>query len=109
MMRLAITARGSQLAAKVNKPVSSIPQGHDWGNHSATPISHVFQAGADGKKIWPMINDQSWLETTFHSHSAGSRRGDSSSARAFLRRKRRQRRHRSSCATGCMARATATG
>jgi malate dehydrogenase len=25
----------------------------------------VFQAEADGKKVWPIINDQSWLETTF--------------------------------------------
>ena len=25
----------------------------------------LFQAEADGKKVWPMINDQAWLENTF--------------------------------------------
>jgi malate dehydrogenase len=36
-----------------------------WGNHSATQYPDVFQAEADGKKVWPMINDQAWLESTF--------------------------------------------
>ncbi len=65
MMRLDHNRASSQLAAKVNKPVSSIRKVTIWGNHSATQYPDVFQAEADGKKIWPMINDQSWLETTF--------------------------------------------
>ena len=36
-----------------------------WGNHSATQYPDVFQAEVDGKKVWPMINDQAWLEKTF--------------------------------------------
>jgi len=65
MMRLDHNRASSQLAAKVNKPVSAIRKVTIWGNHSATQYPDVFQAEADGKKIWPMINDQSWLETTF--------------------------------------------
>ena len=36
-----------------------------WGNHSATQYPDVFQAEVDGKKVWPMINDQAWLEKNF--------------------------------------------
>ena len=36
-----------------------------WGNHSATQYPDVFQAEANGKKIWPQIDDQAWLENTF--------------------------------------------
>ncbi|TSA14391.1 MAG: malate dehydrogenase, partial [Betaproteobacteria bacterium] len=36
-----------------------------WGNHSATQYPDLFQAEAEGKKVWSLINDQSWLETNF--------------------------------------------
>jgi malate dehydrogenase len=36
-----------------------------WGNHSATQYPDIFQAEADGRKIWPQINDQAWLEKNF--------------------------------------------
>jgi len=65
MMRLDHNRATSQLAHKVGKPVSSIRKVTVWGNHSATQYPDVFQAEADGKKLWPMINDQSWLESTF--------------------------------------------
>jgi malate dehydrogenase len=65
MMRLDHNRATSQLATKVSKPVSSIRKVTIWGNHSATQYPDVFQAEVDGKKIWPMINDQGWLETTF--------------------------------------------
>jgi malate dehydrogenase len=49
----------------VAKPVSSIRKVTVWGNHSATQYPDIFQAEADAKKVWPMINDQTWLEQTF--------------------------------------------
>src|SRR5207237_1208705 len=49
----------------VSKPVSSIRKVTIWGNHSATQYPDVFQAEVEGKKLWPMINDQNWLETNF--------------------------------------------
>src|SRR5262245_28448297 len=36
-----------------------------WGNHSSTQYPDVFHAEADGKKVWPLIDDQGWLESTF--------------------------------------------
>ena len=65
MMRLDHNRATSQLAAKVGKPVSAIRKVTVWGNHSATQYPDVFNAEVDGKKLWPMINDQQWLESTF--------------------------------------------
>jgi malate dehydrogenase len=65
MMRLDHNRASSQLAAKVGKPVSFIRKMTVWGNHSATQYPDVFQAEVDGKKAWPTINDQAWLEKEF--------------------------------------------
>jgi malate dehydrogenase len=65
MMRLDHNRAASQLARKTEKPVSAIRKVTVWGNHSATQYPDVFQAEAEGKKIWSMINDQAWLENTF--------------------------------------------
>jgi malate dehydrogenase len=69
MMRLDHNRAISQLAHKIAKPVSSIRKVTVWGNHSATQYPDVFHAevveGNAAKKIWPMINDQHWLESTF--------------------------------------------
>jgi malate dehydrogenase len=65
MMRLDHNRAASQIAQKINKEVSKIRKITVWGNHSATQYPDVFQAEADGKKVWPMINDQAWLEQSF--------------------------------------------
>ena len=65
MMRLDHNRATSQVAQKLKTDVSKIKKITVWGNHSATQYPDVFQAEADGKKAWPMINDQAWLETTF--------------------------------------------
>jgi malate dehydrogenase len=65
MMRLDHNRSLTQIAQKVGKPVSSIKKMTIWGNHSATQYPDLFQAEADGKKVWPLINDQAWLENTF--------------------------------------------
>ena len=65
MMRLDHNRSVSQLAARIGQPVADIRKVTVWGNHSATQYPDVFQAEADGKKIWPQINDQAWLENTF--------------------------------------------
>jgi malate dehydrogenase len=65
MMRLDHNRAVSQIAQKIQKPVTSIRKVTVWGNHSATQYPDIFQAEADGKKVWPMINDQAWLETSF--------------------------------------------
>ena len=64
MMRLDHNRASSQIAQKIRKEVKSIKKVTVWGNHSATQYPDIFQAEADGKKVWPMINDQAWLENT---------------------------------------------
>jgi malate dehydrogenase len=65
MMRLDHNRATSQVAHKLGKPVTSIRKMTVWGNHSATQYPDVSQAECEGKKAWPMINDQAWLEGTF--------------------------------------------
>jgi len=65
MMRLDHNRAISQVAAKAGKSVAEISKMTIWGNHSATQYPDLFQAEAAGKKLWPMINDQAWLEGAF--------------------------------------------
>jgi malate dehydrogenase len=65
MMRLDHNRAVSQIARKIDKPLSSVRKITIWGNHSATQYPDVFHAECEGKKVWPMINDQDWLEKTF--------------------------------------------
>ena len=65
MMRLDHNRSLTQVAQKIGKPVSAVRKMVIWGNHSATQYPDLFQAECDGKKVWPLINDQQWLETTF--------------------------------------------
>lgn len=64
MMRLDHNRTLSQIAHKLGKPLASIRKVTVWGNHSATQYPDLFQAECEGKKVWPMINDQEWLEKT---------------------------------------------
>ncbi len=62
MMRLDHNRTLTQVAQKIGKPVAGVRKMTVWGNHSSTQYPDVFQAEFEGKKIWPMINDQAWLE-----------------------------------------------
>ena len=65
MLRLDHNRALSQVAQKINQPASCIRKMTVWGNHSATQYPDLFQAECDGKKVWPLINDQDWLEKHF--------------------------------------------
>ena len=65
MMRLDHNRALSQVAAKIGKPVASVRKIVVWGNHSATQYPDLFHAEVDGQKVWPIINDQAWLESAF--------------------------------------------
>ncbi len=65
MMRLDHNRAISQISAKTGKPIASIRKMSIWGNHSATQYPDLFQAEAAGNKVWPLINDQTWLESDF--------------------------------------------
>ena len=69
MMRLDHNRAVSQVAQKIKQDVVSVKKMIVWGNHSATQYPDLFQAevveGNAAKKVWPMINDQAWLEQSF--------------------------------------------
>ena len=65
MMRLDHNRAISQVAQKIGKPIASVRKITVWGNHSATQYPDLFQAECEGRKVWPMINDQAWLEGSF--------------------------------------------
>ena len=65
MMRLDHNRTVSHLAQKIGKPLSFVRKVTIWGNHSSTQYPDVFHAECEGKKVWPMIDDQNWLEKEF--------------------------------------------
>jgi malate dehydrogenase len=65
MMRLDHNRAIALVSQKINKKVSDVRRMTVWGNHSATQYPDLFQAEVEGKKVWPLINDQAWLEGTF--------------------------------------------
>ena len=65
MMRLDHNRALSQAAARAGRPVASLRKLTVWGNHSATQYPDLSQAETDGQKLWPLINDQAWLESAF--------------------------------------------
>jgi malate dehydrogenase len=65
MMRLDHNRALTQVAQKIGQPVSSVRKMVVWGNNSATQYPDLFHAEADGSKVWPLINDQAWLEKDF--------------------------------------------
>ncbi len=65
MMRLDHNRSLTQVAQKVRKPVAGVKKLTVWGNHSSTQYPDIFVTEVDGQKVWPMINDQKWLENDF--------------------------------------------
>jgi malate dehydrogenase len=65
MMRLDHNRALTQVAQKIGKAVAEIRKMTVWGNHSATQYPDIFQAEVNGQRVWPLINDQSWLEKEF--------------------------------------------
>ena len=65
MTRLDHNRAISQLATKLNKPVSSIKKMTIWGNHSTTQYPDLFHCEVDGKNAAAAVNDQQWLDEPF--------------------------------------------
>ena len=66
MMRLDHNRAASQISQKISKPVTSSWERSRSGattRRRNTPT--YFRPKCEGKKVWPMINDQAWLEQTF--------------------------------------------
>ncbi|MGV8899780.1 MAG: malate dehydrogenase [Burkholderiaceae bacterium] len=65
MLRLDHNRALSQIAAKTNKPVTSIEKLFVWGNHSPTMYADYRYATIDGQSVKDMINDQTWNKDVF--------------------------------------------
>jgi malate dehydrogenase len=65
MLRLDHNRALSQVAAKIEQPVTRIKKITVWGNHSATQYPDLFHAEADGRKVVELIGDLAWIEQSF--------------------------------------------
>jgi malate dehydrogenase len=65
MTRLDHNRAISQLAAKLEVPVTAITRMTIWGNHSATQYPDLFHAEVHGKVAAEVVNDEAWLRDTF--------------------------------------------
>jgi malate dehydrogenase len=64
MTRLDHNRALSQLAAKTEKPVSTIKRMTIWGNHSSSQVPDLNQATVDGKSAKELVGE-SWTRETF--------------------------------------------
>lgn len=65
MTRLDHNRAMSQLAMRVNRPVSSIKKMTVWGNHSTTQYPDLSHCEVDGKPAKSLVNDEAWINDTF--------------------------------------------
>ena len=65
MTRLDHNRAVSQLAMRVNRPVSSIKKMTVWGNHSTTQYPDLSHCEVDGRPAKSLVNDDAWINDTF--------------------------------------------
>lgn len=65
MLRLDHNRALSQVAMKLNQPVSHIRKMTVWGNHSSTQFPDLSHAEIDHQKVIDLIKDQTWVENSF--------------------------------------------
>lgn len=88
LMRLDHHRAVSQIAEKINRPITSIEQMCVWGNHSPTMYADYRYATSNGESVQDMITEPDWNTEVFMPKIAGrgaaiiAARGSSSSASA---------------------------
>jgi malate dehydrogenase len=65
MTRLDHNRAVTQIAQKLNKPVTAVKKMTIWGNHSASQYPDLFHCAVDGKNAAAAVNDQAWIENDF--------------------------------------------
>lgn len=65
MTRLDHNRAVTQIAQKLNKPVTAVKKMTIWGNHSASQYPDLFHCAVDGKNAAAAVNDQAWIENEF--------------------------------------------
>ena len=65
MLRLDHNRALSQLAAKINRPVSSLKKMVVWGNHSPTMYADYRFCTSNGDSVKDLVNDHQWNNDVF--------------------------------------------
>lgn len=65
MTRLDHNRAVTQIAQKLNKPVTAVKKMTIWGNHSASQYPDLFHCAVEGKNAAAAVNDQAWIENEF--------------------------------------------
>ncbi len=65
MLRLDHNRALSQVAMKLNQPVSQIRKMVVWGNHSSTQFPDLSHAEIDHQKVIDLVKDRDWIRDSF--------------------------------------------
>jgi len=65
MTRLDHNRAVSQLASRLQVPVTNVKRMTIWGNHSTTQYPDLFHCQVDGKPAYELVGDQEWVEKIF--------------------------------------------
>jgi malate dehydrogenase len=65
MMRLDQNRAISQVANKLERPVTDVKRMAIWGNHSPTMYPDLVNALVDGSPAWPQVDDEAWITDEF--------------------------------------------
>src|SRR5215210_7000261 len=65
MMRLDHNRAVSQLAQRLEVPVTSVRHMTVWGNHSTTQYPDLMHCEVDGENAYELVGDHAWVEETF--------------------------------------------
>jgi malate dehydrogenase len=65
MTRLDHNRAISQLAQRLDVPVSSVRRMTIWGNHSTTQYPDLVHCEVEGKSAWELVDDPDWIDTEY--------------------------------------------
>jgi malate dehydrogenase len=65
MTRLDHNRAVSQLAQRLDVPLSKVRRMTIWGNHSTTQYPDLFHCEVDGRNAYEAVGDHDWVESTF--------------------------------------------
>ena len=65
MTRLDHNRAVTQIAQKLNQPVSAVKKMTIWGNHSTTQYPDLFHCEVGGKNAYKAVDDHAWVDGTF--------------------------------------------
>ena len=65
MTRLDHNRAISQLARRLDAPVTDVKKMTIWGNHSTTQYPDLFHAEVGGKNAYDAVGDHEWVDGTF--------------------------------------------